>query len=91
MEEATPDQIRALSEIASNIVKGNFKVDSKTFKKLQKHKEHIRKLSKKTCSHIKKKAILTQKGGFLPLLVTPILSALGGIAGRVIGSQLGLF
>lgn len=90
IEDATPDQIRVLSEIASNIVKGNFSVPDKTVKKLHKHKLHIRELSKSKNSCKKKKKLLVQQGGFLPFLVTPVLSALGALAGRVIGSQLGL-
>src|SRR5687768_16469789 len=72
IQQATPDQIRSLTEIASNVIKGNFKVNEETVKKFNKHKEHIRHLAKKTISHKKKKDNLTQKGGFLPLLITPV-------------------
>ena len=90
IESATPDQIRALTEIAMNIVCGNFPIAEHKFKKLSLHKDSIRKLSKRTLSHKKKKHLLLQKGGFLPFLISPVLSALGAIAGRAIGSQLGL-
>lgn len=90
IEKATHDQINSLTEIAQNILSGNFPLHDKRLKKLKKHKHSIRKLSKKTLSHTVKKKFLKQKGGFLPFLVAPVLSALGAIAGRVIGSQLGL-
>jgi hypothetical protein len=89
IQQASPDQIRALTEIAYNIVQGKFSLPHETLNKLKTHKLHIRKLSKKTVSHKDKKKLLVQKGGFLPLLVTPILSVLGAIAGKVISSQLG--
>lgn len=89
IEEATTDEIRALTEIAHNIVSGNFIVPENTLNKLEKHKTHIRKLSKRTRSHKDKKKSLVQEGGFLPFLISPVLSALGVVAGRAISSQLG--
>ena len=89
LKDASQDQIRALTEIAKNILSGNFKLKPNHFKKLEKHKKLIRKLSKKTPHKLKKK-FLRQKGGFLPFLVTPVLSALGALAGRAIGSHFGL-
>jgi hypothetical protein len=90
IEQANPDEIRALTEIALNIINGNFELTPETVEKLKKHKEHIRNLAKRTLSHKKKKLFLVQKGGFLPFLITPVLSALGALAGRAIGNQLGL-
>jgi hypothetical protein len=90
LENATKDEIQCLTEIAFNIVNGNFPLDSKTLEKLTKHKQEVRKLSKRPGSHHKKKKFLKQKGGFLPLLLTPVLSVLGTIAGSLINSQLGL-
>ena len=90
IDSASKDEIRALSEIAFNISKGNFKIPEPLLKKLVKHRHSIRKLSKKTLSHTVKRTLLKQKGGFLPLLVSPVLSALGIIVGRAISSQIGL-
>lgn len=88
--DATPDQIRALTEIALNITSGNFTLGETHLSKLATHRHIIRKLAKRTLSHKKKKGILLQTGGFLPLLLTPILSALGSLVGRVVGSHLSL-
>jgi hypothetical protein len=90
IEEATPDEVRALTEIAANIVKGNFQLDPKTIHKLRKHKHSVRNLSKKSLSHKKKKVFLVQQGGFLPILLAPVLTALGAIAGKAISSAIGL-
>jgi len=38
----------------------------------------------------KKKRLLKLKGGFLPFVLGPILSVLGGLAGRAIGKAAGL-
>jgi hypothetical protein len=90
IEDATPDQIRALSEIAHNVVNGNFTLSKNKLNQLKVHKHSIRTLSKKTTSHLKKKHLLLQKGGFLPFLITPVLSALGAVAGKFIATQIGL-
>jgi hypothetical protein len=90
IEDATTDQMRALTEIAHNIVNKNFIISPETLEELNKHKTSIRRLSKKTKSHKDKKKFLVQEGGFLPFLITPVLSALGAVAGRALGSQLGI-
>jgi hypothetical protein len=90
IEDATPDQIRALSEIAHNIVNGNFTLSKHKLSQLKVHKHSIRKLSQKTTPHQKKKHLLLQKGGFLPFLIAPVLSALGAIAGKIIATHIGL-
>lgn len=83
---ATTEQIKCLCEICLNILVGNVPVN---IQKLKKHKNTLRKLAKKTCSIKKKKKLLiNQTGGFLPLLAPAIVSALGGILGRVIGKRL---
>lgn len=90
IESATPDQIRVLTEIAMNILSGNFQLKNHHLKKLRDNKRVIRKLANTRVPHKIKKVLLNQSGGFLPFLVTPVLSALGAVAGRVISSQLGL-
>jgi len=90
IEKATPDQIRVLTEISMNILSGNLELKTKHLKHLRIHKRLIRKLANSRVPHKVKKVLLKQSGGFLPLLVTPVLSVLGSLAGRIISSQLGL-
>src|SRR5579863_4283421 len=89
IDHATEDEIRCLSEIAKNIISGKFKIPEEVHKGLLPHRHSIRKLSKKTVSHKLKKVVLKQKGGFLPFLISPVLSALGVVVGRIIASHLG--
>jgi|SRR5665811_31203 len=90
IQAATPDQIRILTEISINILAGKFQLKKHHLKKLVDHKHIIRKLAKTRLSHKAKKVLLNQSGGFLPFIITPVLAALGGLAGKFIGSQLGL-
>ena len=90
INKASADEVRAISEIALNVVKGSFQINANIRDQLAEHKHHIRKLSKRTVSHKLKKHLLSQKGGFLPLLLSPVLSALGIIVGKTISSHIGL-
>lgn len=90
IENATDEEMTVLTEIAMNITKGHFPVTDKHFHRLKKHKHVIRKLASPTLPHEAKKVILNQRGGFLPVLVAPVLAALGSIAGRLISYHLGL-
>lgn len=89
INKASMDQIDSLSEIALNIIKGKVNISPVHKKKLNRHKEKIRKLAKKISLKARKR-ILVQRGGFLPLLITPILSLLGALAGKAISKAVGL-
>lgn len=86
LRTATNPQISALCEICLNILAGHLPLN---IKRLKKYKNTIRKLSKRSISVRKKKALLVnQSGGFLPALAPVILSALAGLVGRVIGDKI---
>lgn len=87
---ATADNIKALSEIAHNTLKGNLKLPEPILKKLKRHKSSIRSLAKKNQSVTAHKSMLIQKGGFLPFLVTPFLAAAGSLAGKVLANAIGI-
>lgn len=79
-------QIKSICEICLNVLSGNINVNRK---KLKKYKNVLRTLAKKTTSiQRKKKMLINQSGGFLPVIAPAIISALGGILGRVIGKKL---
>lgn len=86
---ATHDQLHCLSEIAYNTLKGNLDFKNHSVKKLKRFKNEIRKLAKKSTALKKKKELLTQRGGFIPLLLSPIISALvSGAISKVITNTL---
>ena len=68
-----------LSECALNILKGNVPLNKKQFAKLKKHRKSLQNLSKKNISN-KRSQQLVQRGGFLPMLLSPILGALASAA-----------
>jgi len=76
INNADDELIKSICEIAFNTLNRNAPLSNTQFRKLSKHKHIVRRLSKKGESIKKKKAIIKQKGGFLPLLITPLLALL---------------
>jgi len=90
IKAATKDNIDALSEAALNTLKGNVPLHSALKSKLKRHCTKIRNLAHKGISRKKKKLLLVQEGGFLPLLIPAVLTAIGSLAARAIGNAAGL-
>lgn len=70
----------AISEIARNLIKGNIPLSCSRKRKLQKFKKDIREMAKKTTTLKRRKAIINQRGGFLPGLLIPAITFLANIA-----------
>ena len=80
---ASKKDIDALSEIALNTLKGNLKLSPNVFKKIQKHKRTIRLIACKKQKISKKKRIIKQSGGFLPLLIPAAISVVSSIVSAI--------
>lgn len=76
--------VKCICEVCLNLLKGNVPVNKHQKKKLRRHKNIIRKLSRNV-KNIKNKKKLLQKGGgvFLPLL----FSIIGPIISKLIADQ----
>lgn len=90
LEAADNDLILCLCDCANNILKGNVNLNPKQKKQLARHKGAIRSLvsrgkSKKTIN--KKRKLLIQQGGFLPMLLGPILSVASGLLSNFLGPR----
>ena len=79
--------IDAISEISKNCLNGNIEYKKCDLDKLEKYKEILRKISKKTSAKTRKRYII-QKGGFLPLLLPPALSLLASVVGSAIAKKI---
>ena len=76
IEHADNGLIDSLCECALNLLKGHVRLNSNQKKKLAKHKHKLRNLTDKKVGRKKKKAILTQRGGFVGALLTPVLKTI---------------
>ena len=82
---ASKDQILSVCECAFNILRKNVGLSPPQVTQLRKAKKIVYLIVDPKVSVAKKKKILEQSGGFLPLLLAPILgSVLGGIAEHLI-------
>lgn len=79
LKNSNKELINCICECAVNILQGTVPLSSQEKKKLSKHKRNLRRLSTKSTSIDKKKQIIQKGNGFLPLLLGPVISALGSI------------
>lgn len=80
LAKAKPCIFYSISEISKNILNKNIKTDPKTVRKLSPFKRELRLLARKSGVPLKKrKSLVLQSGGaFLPALLWPAISYLGG-------------
>lgn len=78
--KSAPDElIKAINEIAYNILNGNHRIGKKNKENLKKYKSQLRKLTQPNKSLKTKRKVLVQNGGsFLPYLLSTVLSGLIG-------------
>jgi len=76
IKAATPDQLRSIFEATLNVANCNVPVNLKTRNKLRKFKGAIEKVAFAKGNKCKRKQILIQQGGFLPILLSSVLGFL---------------
>ena len=82
LRKADDKLVKCIQECIFNTLKGNVALGSNERKRLAKHKTVLRRVAAKQGNWKAKRKLLVQRGGFLPYLIAPILSA---ILSRVIG------
>jgi hypothetical protein len=78
LKQANDDLVACLVECVANIVRGNVPMTTKQKSSLKCHLRSLRDLSKVRNFKKAKKKLLKQKGGFLPVVLAPILAAAAG-------------
>ena len=93
LREFSEDKVlyNALSELSHNLIKGNIPIETKRLKRLRKHQNIIKALDcpkNKKCK-TKRKKLIEQSGGFLPILIPAAIAALGHLSGALIKKAVG--
>lgn len=84
-KNAPPCFVKLACETGLNILKGNLKLPSSQYKNLRPYKQMLLQLSQPDISIKQRRSILARKkGGFLPLVIPYLLTALSGFAGQAI-------
>ena len=82
LRKADDKLIKCIQECIFNTLEGNVPLSSKQRKRLAEYKTILRRIAAKRGNWKTKRKLLVQRGGFLPYLIVPILSA---ILSRIIG------
>jgi len=79
--------VTAISEISLNCLKGNVPLTKCKYNQLQKYKKVLRSLSRKSIPIASKRKLISQKGGFLNILIPAVLSLLASSVGEIIKNR----
>jgi hypothetical protein len=73
------EHIQTLTECVHNVLKGNVKLSTANLRKLKPYKNCLRKINNSATKWKAKQRLFIQKGGFLPLILPIIGSAISGL------------
>lgn len=76
LKGASPEEINTLCEATYNVLNKNVPVDDQTKRKLRRHRNTISELTLKRRPISKRRKILIQRGGFLPIVLKAVLPIL---------------
>ena len=79
LKNGSKDLLNVLCECCYNVIKGNVPLTYFQKKRLHRHKNTLRTLTNKRKPSLSKKRQLIQKGGFLGVLLGPVIKLLGNI------------
>ena len=82
LKEAPKELINCVAECSHNVLKGNVPLSPAQKRKLRPKRQQLRLLADKKVSIQKKKKVLNQQGGFLPLLA--LAPSLAPVVGNVL-------
>lgn len=74
IHSSSEDLLNCICEICHNVLKGNIPLSAQRKQKLKRFQHIIRYLASKKVKKSDKKQKLTQTGGFLPLILPPLLA-----------------
>ena len=76
---ADPSELKAITEIVKNCISGNVPLDTACIKKMRRHKNKLRLISKKRFPLKQKKELMKQTGGILPALIPLAISTVASL------------
>ena len=85
IDNASPELIKAFTEIARNLAAGNVRVSPHSQMALRRHGKKLDQMISGKTSIIRKKRLL-QEGGFLGALVKPLMGVIGPLVKPLVGS-----
>jgi hypothetical protein len=91
LKKAPPCLIRLLSECGLNVLKGHVKLSPSQYAHLRPHRRVLLDISRPAVSlRTRREALGRKRGGFLPVILPILLSALSGFAGQAVAKAVGI-
>ena len=87
LQSADKELIGTICECIQNLAKGNIPISKQKIKQLRPHQKLVGKILDKSIKFEQKKKHLVQSGGFLPLLLAPLLGVADSLIGDAISSR----
>lgn len=84
VDTANSELILCICECVFNILNGHVKITAGNKKKLARYKSVLRRLATRDCPVNDRRKLIIQKGGFLPILLSPILNVAGQLLSDII-------
>ena len=84
ISNSSSELILALCEVIANVLSGTVTLSPADKRTLKRHKAVLRKIANKYIGLKHKRALIVQRGGFLPVLLGPALGLLATIIGSVV-------
>jgi hypothetical protein len=89
LSKASPEFTKFLCEVVLNVLKGNIQLAKPHYKKLRRYRYTLLNLCKRKKSlKYRKNLLLKKAGGFLPIILPALISAIAGFAGEAISSSI---
>lgn len=70
VRDLSSSDIKALCEFCANLLHGNIPIDEKSKTRLSPYQRSIKDLANRRIGAVKKRKVINQRGGFLPLLAS---------------------
>ena len=80
---ATPEEIRAITEIVKNCLVGNVPLHGDCLSRMKRHRKKLRLISQRRYPVKRKKTLIKQTGGILSALIPLGVSALSSLIGQL--------
>lgn len=81
LKTSSPKLIQVIGDIIFNVLKGHLRLVDHHYKKLRPYKRTLLLLANRSKSaNVKREALLKKKGGFLPVILPPIIAGLATVA-----------